>query len=101
MRTRSNALLMLGLVLVFMIAANAANAPTLKDINSTGDIVYEILNSSGENEEAVLFHGGEYYTVDYPNSAATSGFGINDDSVLVGEYQVTATGFDNGFKVTY
>ena len=72
-----------------------------RDISNTGDIVYEILNSSFAHEEGVLFHAGMYYTVDYPGSAATSGFGINDDSVLVGLYQATASGPDQGFKATY
>ena len=78
----------------------AANS-LARDINNAGDIVYEILNSSFEHEEGALFHGGKYYTFTYPNSAATSGFGINDDSVLVGLYQATATGPDQGFKATY
>jgi probable HAF family extracellular repeat protein len=78
----------------------AANS-LARDINSTGDIVYEILNSSFAHEEGVLFHAGEYDTVDYPNSATTSGFGINDLSVLVGLYQTTTGGPDKGFKATY
>ena len=78
----------------------AANSLT-RDINNTGDIVYEILNSSFAHEEGVLFHAGKYYTVDYPGSAATSGFGINDDSVLVGLYQATTSSPDQGFKATF
>ncbi len=78
----------------------AANS-LARDINSTGDIVYEILNSSFAHEEGALFHAGKYYTFEYPGSAATSGFGINDDSVLVGLYQATTTGPDQGFKATY
>ena len=79
---------------------HAANS-LARDISNTGDIVYEILDSSFEHEEGVLFHAGTYYTVDYPGSAATSGFGVNDKSVLVGLYQTTTTGPDQGFKATY
>jgi probable HAF family extracellular repeat protein len=79
---------------------HAANS-LARDINRTGDIVYEILNSSFAHEEGALFHAGTYYTFTYPKSAATSGFGINDDSVLVGLYQATASGPDQGFKATY
>jgi probable HAF family extracellular repeat protein len=79
---------------------HAANS-LARDINNAGDVVYEILNSSFAHEEGVLFRAGTYYTVEYPNSVATSGFGINDDSVLVGLYQATATGPDQGFKAAY
>ena len=78
----------------------AANS-LARDINNTGDIVYEIFNSSFEHEEGALFHARQVHTFTYPNSAATSGFGINDKSVLVGLYQATATGPDQGFKATY
>jgi len=78
----------------------AANS-LARDINSAGDIVYEILNSSFAHEEGALFHAGKYYTVEYPGSAATSGFGINDDSVLVGLYQATTSSPDQGFKATF
>jgi probable HAF family extracellular repeat protein len=78
----------------------AANS-LARDINRTGDIVYEILDSSFAHAEGALFHAGKYYTFTYPKSAATSGFGINDDSVLVGLYQATASGPDQGFKATY
>ena len=69
---------------------HAANS-LARDISNTGDIVYEILDSSFEHEEGVLFHAGTYYTVDYPGSAATSGFGVNDKKGVVSFGKNSAT----------
>ena len=60
MRTRSHSLLMLGSVLVFMIAADAANAPTLTF---------------------------KFTTVNVSGAIATLLGGINNAGVIVGEYE--------------
>jgi len=77
----------------------AANSEAT-DINSAGDIVYEWLDSGGVSHGA-LFHAGKYYTFNYPKSAGTSGLGVNDHNLLVGFYQTTKNGLDQGFKATY
>jgi hypothetical protein len=78
----------------------AANS-VARGINTAGDVVYETLNSSFEHIQGALFHAGTYYTFDYPSSVATIGFGANDHSLLVGTYQATTGGPDQGFKATY
>jgi probable HAF family extracellular repeat protein len=77
----------------------AANSEAL-DINNVGDIVYDTFDSSGQSQGA-LFHSGKYYTFDYPKSADTGGFGINDHKLLVGFYETTNNGPDRGFKAAY
>jgi len=60
MRTKNNFVLMLGFVLVFMIATNAASAPTLTF---------------------------KFTTVNVPGAIATVLGGINDAGVIVGQYE--------------
>ena len=100
MGTRIEAALYNGKTYKTINVPHAANS-FARDINTAGDIVYETLNSSFAHAQGALFHAGKYYTFGYPNSVASIGLGINDDSLLVGLYQAKTGGPDQGFKVTY
>jgi uncharacterized membrane protein len=101
-------LLLAVFVLVFMIAATAASAPTLTfkfktirvpgaltttvgGINNTGAMVGYYLSKAGGNPHGFLFSGGKWTHIDHPKSPATICKNLNSSGVIVGNYQNTKT----------
>jgi hypothetical protein len=67
------------------------------DIDNNGDVVYQWSDAKGTH--GALRQQGKYYKFDDPHGVGTTyGFGINDNSQIVGSY--VASGFQ-GFEATY
>ncbi|MGA8491748.1 MAG: hypothetical protein WB711_15080, partial [Terriglobales bacterium] len=70
------------------------------DINTAGDVTYQVIDS-GNNDHGALLHLGKYYKLNYPKSAFTFAGAVNDKSTIVGGYRTTSEGDLHGFTATY
>ena len=66
------------------------------DINTAGDVTYQVIDS-GNNNHGALLHAGKYYKLDYPKSAFTFAGAVNDHSTIVGGYRTTSMGNLHGY----
>ena len=101
-------LLLAVFVLVFMIAATAAEAPTLTfkfktvrvpgallttvgGINNTGAMVGQYLAKPGGNPHGFLVVDGKWTHIDHPKGSSTICKNINSSGAIVGNYQNSKT----------
>jgi probable HAF family extracellular repeat protein len=101
-------LLLAGFVLVFMMAAAAANAPTLTfhfktirvpgaltstigGINNAGAMVGQYLAKPGGNPRGFLVASGKWSRIDHPKGSSTICKNINSSGAIVGNYQNSST----------
>ena len=61
------------------------------DLNNEGDVVYEWFDSNDAVHGALL-HNKQFYKYDYPKAVLTYAGGINDESTIVGGYEVKSNG---------
>jgi len=97
-----------GLVLMFMMAATAASAPTLTfkfktvrvpgallttvgGINNAGAMVGQYLAKPGGNPHGFLVVGGKWTHIDHPKGSLTICKNINSGGAIVGNYQNSKT----------
>jgi len=97
-----------GLVLMFMMAATAASAPTLTfkfktvrvpgallttvgGINNAGAMVGQYLAKPGGNPHGFLVFGGKWTHIDHPKGSSTICKDINSSGAIVGNYQNSKT----------
>jgi uncharacterized membrane protein len=69
------------------------------DLNTTDDVTYQGIDSSG-NSDGVLRRGGKYYKFSYNKNPTTYAGCINDHNVIVGGYATTSGGNIHGLLVT-
>ena len=70
------------------------------DINNSGDVTFQWVDSGGVSHGALL-QDKKYYKFDDPKSVWDYAEGINDLSAIVGAYETVSGGPFSGFRATY
>jgi hypothetical protein len=69
-------------------------------VNTAGDIIFEWHDSSGV-AHCALSQKGKYYKFNYPKAVTSYAIGLNDESTVIGGYQLSTNDPYSGFKATY